>query len=304
MAALPPCAGPPPADADVLTHVRDRIAAGQYVPGTRLTLHELHDATGHPHAQLRLALEHLAGEGVVNGRGRSRWRVPGDRPVERTRHLLAELISHGAYLPGNELPPLPGLAAALLTSTAVLHEALPLLAGDGLLDLAEGPHPRPRVLQPPGTHPSQDVWPPAWAEVLRVPPGQQRTGASRGRHDLREISDRARWRWHHGVCLPAKVTSEQEVRQSTVQHRLVREACGRMDTGSRSGHVGLRAAAARVMACASLPADGLLHQRAYRITVLAAALADLADELFASRPPRPSVPYPARTAGGHRAGAA
>ncbi|MGW3165783.1 hypothetical protein ACWC9Q_23480 [Streptomyces sp. NPDC001142] len=86
---------PAPADAAVVAAVRDRVAAGYYVPGSRLTLDELSVATGYTSAQLRPALEHLAGEQVVYGR----WRVPGDQPVERTRRLLVALISHGAYPP-------------------------------------------------------------------------------------------------------------------------------------------------------------------------------------------------------------
>ncbi|MFI5752337.1 GntR family transcriptional regulator [Streptomyces sp. NPDC051644] len=271
-----------PADA-VVTAIQDRITDGHYVPGTRLTLTELHGVTGYSSAELRPALEQLARTGLVHGR----WRVvdhrPSDHTVHRTRSLLAAMIEHRAYPPGTELPLRTSLAKLLLTNAATVSGALHLLAADGVLHLPGNL--RPRVPAPAHSAPSRAAWPPGFADVLRALPQQRRTGASYDRGAIRDSRDTAHERWRSGICLPADVMTVQETRQGDILCRLVLAAYEQVDGRSRGEYPRLRSAAARAMACATQPVDGLLYERLFRFTVLATALADLADEVV-SRPAR------------------
>ncbi|MFJ2629201.1 GntR family transcriptional regulator [Streptomyces sp. NPDC087532] len=289
--APPPTEQPPtsqgarhssPADA-VVTAIQDLITDGHYVPGTRLTLTELHGFTGYSSAELRPALEQLARAGLVH----DRWRVidhrPSDHAVHRTRSLLAAMIEHGAYPPGTELPLRTGLAKLLLTNAATVSRALHLLAADGVLHLPGNL--RPRVPAPARSAPSRAAWPPGSADVLRALPQQRRTGASYDRSAIRNSRDTAQERWRSGICLPADVMTVQETRQGDILRRLVLAAYEQVDGQSRGTYPLLRSAAARALACATQPVNGLLYERLFRFTTLATALADLADEL-ASRPAR------------------
>ncbi|WP_326742752.1 GntR family transcriptional regulator [Streptomyces sp. NBC_01768] len=275
--------GPDPAVAEA---VRSRIAEGNYVPGSWLTLRELTGFTGYSSPELRLALAHLAHTGIVHARNR-RWQVPCDQPVARTRRLLTALIDNRAYPPGTELPAPPRLAPMLLTRPATVREALDALTADKIL-LPGGP--RPRLPQLPGPGPVGALWPRSQQDVLDALPEPRATKASRGLQDLHEIRDMAQQRWRTGVCPPANVMSVQEALQGDILHRLVLAAL--LQVIDRPGFARLRAAAGRAMACASLPMTGPPYERMFRFTVLADALAALSDEAARSRPaaPMPHAP--------------
>jgi len=279
----PPASRPPAStDANALTTVRARITEGLHVPGSRLTLTGLQRATGHPAAALRPALGQLAAEGLVKGPVKGRWWVLDDRPadhgVHRIRNLLKSMIDHGAYPPGTTLPTRAHLAPKLLTTMTALLSASKLLADEGVIHLSGNA--RPRVAHSSSSGP----WPEGAAEALQALRQHPGTGASLGRANIQAIRAAARERWKSGVCLPAEVMAEQELRQEGIVRHLVLTAYQRC-ADPVDEYPRMRSAAARVMACAALPTDGLPHERLLRFTVLAVALADLSNELASCAAP-------------------
>ncbi|MEV6421713.1 GntR family transcriptional regulator [Streptomyces sp. NPDC051662] len=268
---------PPPADPQVVAAVRERLTTGYYVPGARLTMTELHSATGYSADTLRPALDQLATTNLVTGR----WRVPDHRPDNhapvRTRDLLAAMIDHGAYPANTSLPARGELATLLLATPVTLSRALCLLGDEGVLHLSG--HARPRVLPSSSAGSSRAAWPPDLAAVQRALPRRRRPGASYDRETLRGIRAAARERWKSGVCLSPDAMAQQEERQAEVLCRLVLTAYDRAAGQPPGMHPRLRSAAARTMACNTLPRNVPLHERQFRFTVLASALADLADSL-------------------------
>ncbi|MFF8917403.1 GntR family transcriptional regulator [Streptomyces sp. NPDC015032] len=284
--STPPRAGQAPASqsagrtssADArVTAIRDRITAGHYIPGTRLTLNQLHGVTGYSPAELRSALEQLARAGLVHGRWRVTDHRPGDHAVRRTHDLLTAMIDHGTFPPGTEMPTRTDLSAILLTTPLILSRALQLLAAEGVLHLSG--RSRPRVL-PPRSGPSPAGWPAGNDDdVLAALPQRRSAGISHCRDVIQGIRDSARERWHSGICLPAEVMTMQETLQGDILSRLILAAYAQVNGRPRGEYPRLRSAAARAMACATLPVDGLLYERLFRFAVLATSLADLADAL-------------------------
>ncbi|MEV7959086.1 GntR family transcriptional regulator [Streptomyces sp. NPDC088141] len=268
----------------MVTAIRDRITAGHYVPGARLRLNELQGYyTGYSGAELRPALDQLATTDLVNGRWWVADHRPGDHAVRRTQNLLAAMIDHGAYPPGTELPTRTELATILLANQVTLSRAIELLAVEGVLLLSGNS--RPRALPRPRCGSSWVGLPPDFADVLRALPQGRSSGAAHSRNAIRGICDTARERWRSGICLPADAMTLQETLQGDILCRLVLSAYEQVADRPAGGYPRLRSAAARAMACAHLPTVAPLHERLFRFTVLATALADLADEL-ASRPAR------------------
>lgn len=281
MKSFPP--HPPPASqgdlgasSDVVAAMlRDQIATGFYVPGTRLTLRALRGATGYSYPELRPALERLVPTGLIRGR----WHVvdhrPPDHGIHRTRRLLVAMIDHGAFPPGTELPVGTDLAKALLTTPVTVKRALRSLADDGVLHLSRSLHARSTASA--CSAPSPDAWLSALADVQRAQP--QRSATPFDRDVIRGIRDFAQGRWRSGICLPSHVMTVQETLQRDVLCRLVHAACEQVAGRGEGEDARLRSVAACAMACASQPVEGLQCERLFRFAVLATALADLADEL-------------------------
>ncbi|MFJ6809085.1 GntR family transcriptional regulator [Streptomyces anulatus] len=278
---VPPGNGTPPAPASadmrVVRAVRARIDAGHYVPGTRLTLTELRDSTGHSLKDLRHALEHLAASGHVIGR----WKVPDPRPDDhaatRTRDLLASMIGHGAYPPGTPMPTRGALSTILLAEPADLARALLRLADEKIISVSG--RARPRVLPPQEDGSSPVVWPPGPEQVRNALPRVPRPGAGQDRAALHLVRCTARERFTSGVCAGPATMSEQEQLQAETLCRLVAAAYEGTARREHRSFLPVRSAAARSMACNALPAGVPLHERLFRFAVLATALDDLAEAL-------------------------
>ncbi|MFJ1742555.1 hypothetical protein ACIOG4_28260 [Streptomyces microflavus] len=254
--------------------VRDRISAGYYLPGARLTLSELTTSTGHDAAALRLALDYLATTGLVTGR----WQAADPRPehrTERARALLAGMIARGAWPAGTVLPARSVLVRILLTEPAHISRALGELADEGLLYL--GPKGPARVLPAPARTP----WPPGEKELLDALPSRTLPGATHNAYTLHQVRYAARQRWKGGVCLSPTAMTEQEDRQAESVYRFVTRAFERTSRHQPPILPAVPSTAAQVMACHALPRAGPLYERLYRFATLAAALAHLADALAA-----------------------
>ncbi|MEU0100408.1 GntR family transcriptional regulator [Streptomyces sp. NPDC006267] len=258
--------------------VRDRITAGYYLPGARLTLRELTSSTGHDSAALRPALDHLAATGLITGR----WRVADPRPEHRTARagaLLAGMIDRGAWPAGTVLPARSVLVRILLTEPAHITRALGELADGGVLHL--GPKGPARVLPAPADAPARNPWPPGEKELLDALPRQTLPGAAHSGYALHLVRHTARERWKGGVCLSPRAMAEQEGRQAETVHRLVTRAFEQTAHRAPTLFPAVRSTAAQVMACHALPTTGPLYERLYRLATLATALAYLADALGA-----------------------
>ncbi|MFI1226210.1 MULTISPECIES: GntR family transcriptional regulator [unclassified Streptomyces] len=272
--------------------VRDRITAGYYLPGARLTLRELATSTSHDPTALRPALDHLATTGLVTGR----WRVADPHPEHRTaraRALLSGMIDRGAWPAGTTLPALSVLVRLLLTEGAHIAQALGELADEGVLDLAaKGPA---RVLPAPADARARAPWSPGEEELLDALPSSTRPGAAHDGYTLHLVRHAARKRWKGGVCLPPIAMAEQEGRQAETVHRLITRAFEATVRRAPDFLPDVRSAAAQVMACHALPRTGALYERLYRLATLATALAHLADALAAPAATR-DHPAPAPSA--------
>ncbi|MEV1042351.1 GntR family transcriptional regulator [Streptomyces sp. NPDC050204] len=285
-----PCSPSP--DPQLVAAVRERITAGFYVPGSRLTLPELRDATGCDAEALRPALDQLATTGTVEAVN-GRWRVMDDRPAghsaRRAAQLLGAVICQGGYPPDAGLPGRRELTRILLAPAADVTQALALLADQRVLYFSGTS--QPRITNPPsGRRPT--VWRERMYAIARKHPTRPRHSAPFNRPDIHAARDAAINRWRQGTCLPDKDMTRQERRQGEALERLASNACDRAVRQLPHEHPGLRQAAVRVLACWDLPTEDVpLHERLYRSTVLATALADLADEIAApSRAPQ----YPRR----------
>ncbi|WP_217231271.1 GntR family transcriptional regulator [Streptomyces anulatus] len=260
----------------VVFDVGARVASGRYVPGARLTLAELRRSTGHAPRQLRPALDHLAGQGVIT----SDWLIPDTRPeghtVTRTRDLLAAMINHGAYPAGRPLPTRGVLATALLAGPSDLDRALRLLAGENVISLSGNA--RSHVLPRPGS-PGRGAWPPGHDQVRDALPKERRQGAGHDRPTLLRVREAARDRWKSGVCPDPDTMTDQEQRQAETLHRLISRAYTHTTGCDPRSYAPVRSAAGRSMACGALPTHGPLHERMFRFTVLAASLHDLIEAL-------------------------
>ncbi|MET8605660.1 GntR family transcriptional regulator [Streptomyces rubiginosohelvolus] len=267
-----------PATPVAVRAVRNRITAGYYLPGARLTLRELATSTGHDPAALRPALDHLATTSLVTGR----WWVADPHPEHRTaraRALLAGMIARGAWPAGTTLPALSVLVRLLLTEPAHTAEALGELADEGVLDLAaKAPA---RVLPAPANTLARAPWSPGERELIAALPRRTRPGAAHDGYTLHLVRHTARKRWKGGVCLPPTAMAEQEGRQAETVNRLITRAFE--STARRAPDLlpDVRSTAAQVMACHALPRTGPLYERLYRHATLATALAHLADALAA-----------------------
>ncbi|WP_405196316.1 GntR family transcriptional regulator [Streptomyces anulatus] len=281
---VPPGNGTHPApsstDMRVVRAVRARIDAGHYVPGTRLTLTELRNSTGHSLKDLRRALEHLAATGHVVGR----WQAPDpradDHAVTRARDLLAAMIGHGAYPPGAPMPTRAALSTILLTEPADLARALLRLADEGVIGLSG--RARPRVPPPQDDRSSPVVWPPGPDEVRAALPRPRRPGAGHDRAALHLVRCAARERFKNGVCAGPATMGEQEELQAETLSSLVATAYEGTAHREHRSFLPVRSAAARSMACNALPTNVPLYERLFRFTVLATSLDDLAEALAAA----------------------
>ncbi|WP_326742756.1 GntR family transcriptional regulator [Streptomyces sp. NBC_01768] len=282
----------PSPDPQLVDAVRERVTTGLYVPGSRLTLTELRDATGCDADALRPALDQLAATGIVKT-VRGRWRVVDDLPAghaaRRAAQLLGTVIGQGGYPPDAGLPGRRALARILLAPADVVTQALALLADQHLLYFSGSS--QPRVVNPPSGR-RRTVWRERMYAIARKHPTRPRQSAPFNRPDIQAARDAAINRWRQGTCLPDKDMTRQERRQGEALERLASNACARAVRQLPHEHPGLRQAAVRVLACWDLPTEDVpLHERLYRNTVLATALADLADEIAApSRAPQ----YPRR----------
>ncbi|MFI1189776.1 GntR family transcriptional regulator [Streptomyces californicus] len=269
--------------------IRDRITAGFYVPGARLTLRELTASTGYEHTVLRAALDDLATTNAVEGR----WRVADPRPGQHTQRivtLLAGMVDQGAWPAGASLPARPHLVRMLLTEPGRIAAVHAQLAERGVLHLT--PSGAPRVLPAPDGSPARRPWPPGERAVLTALPARTQQGAGHDAATLHLVRFRARRRWKSGVALPAPAMAQQEVRQAETAFRLISRAFALTSTRSPDFLPSVRSAAARVTACHALPTTtAALYERLYRFAVLSAALAQLADELTAAAT-RPSNAAP------------
>ncbi|EGE39576.1 regulatory protein GntR HTH [Streptomyces sp. ACT-1] len=280
--------------------VGDRITAGYYLPGARLTLRELTTSTSHDPTALRAALDHLATTGLVTGR----WRVADPHPEHRTaraRSLLAGMIDRGAWPAGAALPALSVLVRILLTERAHTAKALGELADVGVLELAAKG--TARVLPAPADAPARAPWSPGEKELLDALPSRTRPGAAHDGYTLHLVRHQAQKRWKGGVCLPPSAMDEQEGRQAETVHRLITRAFEATLQRAPDLLPDVRSTAAQVMACHTLPPTGPLYERLYRLATLATALAHLADALTAPAAlrdhPAPAPSFrPARTSEG------
>ncbi|MEU5136901.1 GntR family transcriptional regulator [Streptomyces californicus] len=274
--------------------IRDRITAGFYVPGARLTLRELAVSTGYEPALLRAALDDLAATNAVEGR----WWVADPRPELHTQRcvtLLAGMIDQGAWPAGTSLPARPHLVRVLLTEPGRIAAVHAALGERGVLRLT--PSGAPRVLPAPDGSPARRPWPPGERAVLTALSIRTQQGAGNDAATLHLVRFRARRRWKSGVALPGPAMSQQEDRQAETAFRLISRAFELTSTRSPDFLPSVRSAAARVMACHALPTTtAALYERLYRFAVLSAALAHLADELTAAatRPGDTAPPAPAR----------
>lgn len=265
-------------DHAAVSAILERITASCYIPGTRLTFRELSASTGYEPAVLRPALDHLTTTGAVEGR----WLVADPRPeqrMERTRNLLAGMIDRGAWPGGTTLPARTVLVRMLLAEPAHITVAYAHLAGRGVLRLtSQGPTP---VLPAPDGSPARAPWPAAENDVLNALPARTHTGAGHDQDALPHLCYQARQQWKSGVTLPDPAMTQQEKRQAETVHHLIIRAVELTSGRPPTFLPALRSAAARVMACHALPTTGPLHDRLYRFTTLATALAHLADALAA-----------------------
>lgn len=281
----------PVADQEAHRAVRDRITAGYYVPGSRLTLRELTTSTGHDTSVLRLVLDHLATTGLVT----DRWRVADPRPEHRAdtaRSLLARMIDGGAWPADTVLPAPSVLGRILLTEPTPLIQALGKLAEDGVLHLE--PRGQARVLPDPAAA-ARAPWPPGEKELLSTLPSKTLPGADHDTYTLHLVRHAFRERLKGGVCLSPKAMTEQEDRQAETVRRLITRAFEQTSRHAPEHLPAVQSTAAQVMASHALPRTGPLYERLYRLAVLATALAHLADALAEPDLRRTRViPAPAR----------
>ncbi|MGW2105024.1 hypothetical protein [Streptomyces sp. NPDC001948] len=269
-------------DSQLVAVVRERVTAGLYVPGSRLTLTELCHATGCDADALRPVLDQLAATGIIEA-VKGRWRVVDDRPAghaaRRAAQLLGTVIDQGAYPPDTGLPGRRELTRILLAPADAVTQALALLADQRILHFSGTS--QPRVVKPPSGR-RLTVWRERMYAIARNHPTRPRHSAPFNRQDIRSARDAAINRWRQGTCLPDKDMTRQETRQDEALQRLASHAYDRAVRQLPHEHPGLRQAAVRVLACWDLPTEDVpLHERLYRVTVLATALSDLADEITA-----------------------
>ncbi|MGY3056205.1 DNA-binding transcriptional MocR family regulator [Streptomyces sp. TE3672] len=285
-----PCSASPVPQ--LVAAVRERITAGYYVPGSRLTLTELRDATGCDADTLRPALDQLAATGIVEAVN-GRWRVVDDLPAghaaRRAAQLLGTVIGQGGYPPDAGLPGRRELTRILLAPAAVVTQALAVLADQRVLYFSGGSQPRV-VSSLSGRRPA--VWRERLFAIAREDPARPRQSAPFNRPDIQAARDAAINRWRRGTCPPDEDMTRQETRQGEALKRLASNAYDRAVRQLPHEHPGLRQAAVRVLVCWDLPTEDVpLHERLYRSTVLATALADLAGEIAA---PSWAAQYPRR----------
>ncbi|MER5617749.1 hypothetical protein [Streptomyces sp. NPDC002215] len=282
----------PSPDLQLVAAVRERVTAGYYVPGSRLTLTELCLTTGCDADALRPVLDQLAATGIVQAVN-GRWRVVDGRPpghaARRAAQLLGAVIGQGAYPPDTGLPGRRELTRILLAPADVVTQALALLADQHVLYFSGSS--QPRVANPPSGQ-RLAVWRERLYAIAREHPTRPRHSAPFNRQDIRSARNAAINRWRQGTCLPDKDMNQQETRQGEALKRLASNAYDRAVRQLPHEHPGLRQAAVRTLACWDLPTENVpVHERLYRLTVLATALSDLADEIAA---PSRTDQYPRR----------
>ncbi|MGW6202293.1 hypothetical protein ACWF9B_01375 [Streptomyces sp. NPDC055089] len=240
-----------------------------------MTLVELQSIIPATQAALRGVMDQLVAAGLITGR----WRIPDHRPLDhsvtRTHSLLAAMIDHGAFPVGTTLPARHLLGTILQAGPADVRGALNRLANDQVIHLAGNA--RPRVLAAQLYGPARAAWPPGPGTVHDALPSTGRPGAGFDRSTLGQIGCAARARFRLGICAGPDALADQELRMAHVVRLLVTKTYEETSQPGTGASAQVRSAAARVMACHALPLDAALHERMFRLAVLATALHDLAD---------------------------